>query len=144
MSVRDQLLDDLVRKPEDWKLRGVLADWFDDNNHPEEAACLRWMITHQKRPYHGSSPSASWFNADTVSPGLGDPESDVPGALFELLDGGKQTANHKTFADLKSAEEAFLVAWLKARKGGWKPAGKAAPEESPPAKSAAKPKKKGK
>src|SRR5262249_18385246 len=115
-----------------------------------------------------SSPSASWFNADTVSPGLGDPESDVPGALFELLDGGKQTANHKTFADLKSAEEAFLAAWVKARKGGWKPVGKAdaeepppskskkaatkppakskkaEPEESPPAESKAKPKKKGK
>src|SRR5262249_35900394 len=143
MSVRDQLLDDLCRKPEDWKLRNVLADWYEDNNHPEEAACLRWMLENKKRPYHGSSPSASWFNADTVSPGLGDPESDVPGALFELLEGGKQTANHKTFADLKSAEEAFVAAWLKARKGGWKPAGKAEPEE-PPVKSVAKPKKKGK
>jgi uncharacterized protein (TIGR02996 family) len=121
MSVRDQLLDDLVRAPDDWKLRGVLADWFEDNNHVAEAECLRWMIKNQKRPYHGSSPQASWFNADTVGPGLGDPESDVPGPVYELLAGGKVTANHRTFDDLKAAEEAFLAAWVKARKKGWAP-----------------------
>src|SRR5262249_10285836 len=77
MSVRDQLLDDLCaavskEKSDDpaavaeaWKLRNLLADWFEDNNHHEEAACLRWMLENKKRPYHGSSPSASWFNEDT-------------------------------------------------------------------------------
>jgi hypothetical protein len=122
MSERDQLLDDLCRAPDDWKLRGVLGDWFEDNNHSGEAACLRWMVEHKKRPYHSdSSPQVSWFNADTISSGLGDPESDVPGPVYEQLAGGKVTANHKTYDGLRAAEEAFLAAFLKAVKKGWKP-----------------------
>jgi hypothetical protein len=138
MSVRDQLLDDLCRAPDDWKLRGVLADWFEDNNHAPEAECLYWMIKNKKRPYHGSSPQASWFNADKVGPGLGDPESDVPGAVYDLLEGGKVTANHRTFDDLKAAEEAFLAAFVKARKKGWKPADLAAAEKAEKPKAAKK------
>lgn len=133
MSVRDQLLADLcaaiAKESRDdeasiataRKFRNLLADWFDDNNLPDEAECLRWMLEHQKRPYHGSSPQASWFNKDTISPGLGDPESDVPGGVYQHLEGGKVTANHRTFDTLEAAEKAFLAAWVKARKGGWKP-----------------------
>jgi uncharacterized protein (TIGR02996 family) len=122
MSTQEQLLDDLCRAPEDWKLRGVLADWFEDNNQTEAAACLRWMIRNQKRPYHGANRGATWFNADTVAPGLGDPESDIPGDLFKLLEGGKEVANHKSFTALRDAEESILAAWARAREGGWKPA----------------------
>jgi hypothetical protein len=119
-SVVDQLLDDLSRAPEDWKLRGVVADWYEDNDRSEEAAALRWMIKNKKRPYHGSASSATWFNLDTVSAGLGDPESDIPGAVFKHLEGGKAVANHMTFPSLREAEEAFLAGWVKARKQGWK------------------------
>jgi hypothetical protein len=121
MSDRDRLLDDLCRKPDDWQLRDALAAWFEDNGLPEEAACLRWMAENRKRPYHGTSPQATWFNADTVAPGLGDRESDVPGAVYAHLEGGTQVSNHVTFDDLKAAEEAFLAAWVKARKAGWEP-----------------------
>lgn len=120
MSILDQLLNDLGQTPDDWKLRGVLADWFEDNSRPEESACVRWMIRHQKRPYHGSSSGATWFNADTVADGLGDPESDIPGSVFELLEGGKSVANHMTFPNVRAAEEAFIAGWTRARKKGWK------------------------
>src|SRR4051812_24233227 len=123
MTDRGRLLDDLCRKPDDWTLREVLASWFEDNGLPEEAACLRWMLENKKWPYHGGPQSpATWFDADTISPGLGDPESDVPGAVFAYLEGGTQVRNHMTFADVKDAVEALLAAWVKARKAGWQPA----------------------
>lgn len=121
MSIRDQMLDDLAKVPEDWKLRGMIADWCEDNDRPDEAAALRWMVKHQKRPYHGTtSRSATWFNAETIGPGLGDPESDLPEPVFAQLEGGKPVANHMTYPGLREAEEAFLAAYVKARKQGWK------------------------
>jgi len=122
MSTREQLLADLCSAPENWELRGVLADWCEDNDLSEQAACLRWMIRHHKRPYHGTQQRATWFNADTIAPGLGDPESDLPGELFRLLEGGKEIANHKSYDTLREAEESLLAAWSKARQSGWKPA----------------------
>jgi uncharacterized protein (TIGR02996 family) len=121
MSTRDELMEDLCRAPADWKMRGVLADWYEDNDQPEQAACLRWMIQHHKRPYHGAHRGATWFNADTIGQGLGDPESDIPGEVFRLLEGGKEVANHKSFTAVREAEEAILAAWSKARQAGWKP-----------------------
>jgi hypothetical protein len=120
MSILDQFLNDLAGAPEDWALRGVLADWAEDNNRPQLAECLRWMIRRQKRPYHGSSGGGTWFNAETIAEGLGDPESDIPAAVFTLLEGGNEVANHKSFATLRAAEEAFQAAWVKAREEGWK------------------------
>jgi hypothetical protein len=121
MSILDQFLDDLADKPEDWTLRGVVADWAEDNDRADLAACLRWMIKNEKRPYHGSTGGATWFNAETVSDGLGDPQSDIPAALFKLLEGGKEVANHKSFPSLRAAEESFQSAWAAARTRGWTP-----------------------
>jgi hypothetical protein len=121
MSILDSFLDDLSATPEDWSLRGVVADWAEDNNQPRLAESLRWMIREQKRPYHGSSGGGTWFNADTIAEGLGDPESDLPAVLFSRLEGGKQIANHKSFPTLRAAEESFLTAWVQAREQGWAP-----------------------
>jgi uncharacterized protein (TIGR02996 family) len=121
MSILDQFLNDVAATPEDWSLRGVLADWAEDNNRPQLAECLRWMIRRHKRPYHGSSGGGTWFNADTIAQGLGDPESDIPAAVFMLLEGGNEVANHKSFTTLRAAEEAFQLAWVKAMENGWKP-----------------------
>ena len=121
MSILHQLLTDLAAAPEDWRLRGVLADWYEDNGQPQHAECLRWMVAQRKRPYPGSANRATWFNADTISSGLGDPESDVPGAVYDRLEGGKEVANHKTFKSTRDAEEAFHRAWAGARQGGWAP-----------------------
>jgi hypothetical protein len=121
MSILDQFMKDLAGAPEDWSLRGVIADWAEDNNRPQLAECLRWMIRQHKRPYHGSSGGGTWFNEDTIAEGLGDPESDIPAEVFTRLEGGNEVANHKTFLTLRAAEESFQEAWLKARGEGWKP-----------------------
>lgn len=121
MSILNQLLEDLARAPEDWRLRGVIADWFEDNHRPEEAECLRWMFRHQKRPHSGSADRASWFNEATISEGLGDPASDIPGPVFVQLIGGREVANHKSFDGMLQAEAAFRAAWVRARAGGWSP-----------------------
>lgn len=121
MSILVPFLEDLGRTPEDWILRSVLADWCEDNQQLELASCLRWMIKHHKRPYHASTGRATWFNADTISSGLGDPESDLPGVLFQHLESEWVVANHKAYASSSEAELAFQAAWMKARAGGWKP-----------------------
>src|SRR5262245_21086062 len=105
MSMLKQLLEDIARSPDDWSLRGVLADWCEDNQQPQRAECLRWMIRQKKRPHKASGGQASWFNADKVQPDLGEPESDLPDALFRRLEGGWQAANHRTYGDFLQAEE---------------------------------------
>jgi uncharacterized protein (TIGR02996 family) len=123
MTILDQFLNDLAGAPEDWTLRGVLADWADDNSQPQLAECLRWMIRCQKRPYPDKSGRGTWFNAETIRKDLdlGDPESDIPAALFTQLEGGDEVKNHRLFKTLRAAEEAFQAAWVKAREKGWKP-----------------------
>jgi uncharacterized protein (TIGR02996 family) len=118
MAMLESFYEDLGRNPEDWKVRSVMADWFEDNANPTAAECLRWMIKHKKRPYHGSSGTFTWFNADSIDPGLGDPESDIPGVLYQHLK-GQETAHHKTYDKLRTAEEDFVAAWTLARQGGW-------------------------
>src|ERR1700733_14826577 len=101
MSNLNQFLEDLGRVPDDWKLRGGIADWAEDNNQAELAAGLRWVVRQQKRPYHGAAGGATWFNAETVAEGLGDPESDIPQAVYKLLDEGREGANQKAFLSLR-------------------------------------------
>jgi hypothetical protein len=78
------------------------------------------MARHHKRPYTGAKERYTWFNADTVGPGLGDHESDLPGPVYKRLRRGAEAANHKAYAALRAAEEDFLAAWAEARWGGWK------------------------
>ena len=123
MGLPKQFIEGLARAPDDWQLRGVFADWCEENDWPGLAACLRWMARRRKRPYRGTAERATWFNADTISSGLGDPESDIPGAVYALLEGGEVVANHTAYPSLRQAEEAFYYAWQKARAGGWDPDG---------------------
>src|SRR5262249_61345683 len=121
MNPLESFREGLVQTPEDWDLRRVVADWCEDNGHAGRADCLRWMSRLKKRPYRGSSGVASWFNADTIDTGLGDPESDIPGAIYVLLEGGTESANHKTFPTARAAEESFHTAFAAARSKGWRP-----------------------
>ncbi len=114
---------DLAQRPDDWALRGVMADWCDDNRLPAVAECLRWMVQHHKRPHLGTDQTFSWFDAAKIEEGLGDPESDVPGPVYKKIKGGQESAHHKTFLSLREAEEAFQTAWAAARKRGWSGAG---------------------
>jgi uncharacterized protein (TIGR02996 family) len=119
----DAFFKELAGNPNDWQVRGVFADWCEDNGRVELAECLRWMVRHKKRPYTGLGKSYTWFNADMVKPGLGDPESDIPGVLFDCLTGGHQACSHRAFPSLREAEEAFHAAWAQARTKGWRPKG---------------------
>jgi hypothetical protein len=101
--------EDLNKNPEDWSLRAVVADWYEDNGQLEGAVAQRWMVENRKRPYHGSSGTFTWFNLDSIDPGLGDPESDIPGAIYQHLT-GQETANHKTYDKLLEAETDFARA----------------------------------
>src|SRR5947209_4312189 len=94
---------DLARNPDDWALRSVFADWCEDNGQPGVAACLHWMVKHHKRPHSSSDQSFTWFNADEIGPDLGDPESDIPGAIYARLQGGQESAHHKSFPSLRQA-----------------------------------------
>ncbi len=123
MLLPRQFVEGLAESPDDWALRNVFADWCAENDRQGVAACLLWMVRRKKRPYRGSGGRGTWFNADTISPGLGDPESDIPAAVFGLLEGGQAVANHKAYSTLAKAEEAFYAAWQRAREGGWDPSG---------------------
>jgi uncharacterized protein (TIGR02996 family) len=119
MSMLEQFLSDLEQSPDDWTLRGVFADWCEDNQQVALAACLRWMAQHHKRPHRSSIGRATWFNADKITTGLGDPESDVPGMVFERLEGGHTVANYREYPSHRAAEQAFHAAWLAAHREGW-------------------------
>jgi uncharacterized protein (TIGR02996 family) len=121
MTILETFLDDLGRAPEDWDLRGVAADWAEDNGRPELAECLRWMVRQKKRPYPGVPAPSSWFNGEKVDPELPDHESNLPAAVYERLEGGTEVANHKLFPSPRAAEEALYAAWARARAGGWSP-----------------------
>lgn len=112
-SLEQQILNDLATTPEDWKLREILADYYEDNGKPLYADCLRWMAENNKRPFIDTNRSATWFNEDTISDELkeNDPASNIPGLLYERLEGGKEIVNHKTFKSVLDAEEAILKAW---------------------------------
>lgn len=115
----EALLTELAQEPNDFTLRRVTADWCEENGQPVRAGCLRWMARNRKRPYHGKSAPACWFNADKVKGEQGDVESDVPEAVYVRLQGGQESANHKTFPSLRAAEEAFHAAWAEAVRAGW-------------------------
>jgi hypothetical protein len=116
-EVKAKLYDDVCAKVDDLSAHAILADWCEDNGLHDEADARRWLVAQGKRPYFsGNSTKCSWFNADTIGPGLQDEESDIPGWVFERLKGGKAVANHRTY---DTSREAFddilppLQAWLK-------------------------------
>ena len=121
MSMHDQFLEGLLQTPDDRTLRRVYADWCEDNDQPDCAECLRWMASANKRPFRGSTNTVTWFNAETIAPEQGDEESDLPDAVFRMLEGGLEVAHHRAFASLTEAERAIQGAWVKARKVGWAP-----------------------
>jgi hypothetical protein len=121
MTTLDTLYEGLIRSPNDWELRAVLADWFEEAGQQSVADCLRWMVKHHKRPYRSTSGTYHWFNVERVTT-ASDPESDIPQPVYWHMSGqeGLETV-FRDYADLKSADEDFYAAWQQARLGGWAP-----------------------
>jgi hypothetical protein len=100
---------------------GIAGDWLDDNERLAEAEAYRYLVLNDKRPYTNpnsqsgtekkENKAASWFNKATVGPGLGSEESDLPAELYAHLQGGKETANHKSYDDIRAAVDAFVAAY---------------------------------
>jgi hypothetical protein len=143
---KDQLLDDMKVEHENWNLRSILADWYEDNKNFDAADAVRWAMLRQKRPYSSKevfedlylpkgepnpnpTSTGAWFNADTVGEGLGDSASDLPGAVYERLT-GSNIANHHYYPTVKEAEEDFVKAWILARNQGWDPESVPVPPEA--------------
>jgi hypothetical protein len=119
MTTLDTLYEGLTRTPEDWQLRTVLADWYEDVGQQDVADCLRWMAMHRKRPYRSGSGTYHWFNVERVTTAA-DPESDIPEAVYRRLRGreGLELV-FRDYDNLKSADEDFYSAWREARRHGW-------------------------
>src|ERR1700727_364840 len=76
----------------------VAADWFDDNNKPEIANCLRWCSENKKRPQYGRGRyyyDFTWWNSQVWGNNQGrknrpemNPKSDIPADIFVHLKSG--------------------------------------------------------
>jgi hypothetical protein len=120
-TIIDSFFNDLAEHPDEFGLRGIFADWCEDN--PELAwanlaECMRWMIRHTKRPWRTVAGRGNWFNAAQVSPGIGDPSSDLPEFVYEYLEGGRVVLSRREYPTMREAEEAFYEAWKKALSKG--------------------------
>ncbi len=119
MTTLDALYEGLTRSPNDWELRAVLADWFEENGRQDVADCLHWMVRHHKRPYHSDRGTYHWFNIERVTT-ASDPESDIPEPVYRKLTGKEgQEMVFRDYDDLRSADEDFYAGWNEARRQGW-------------------------
>jgi hypothetical protein len=115
----DSDLEMLKVGPPNWALLLELADRRERAGRGEEAEALRWMADRRKRPYGSSERGLyTWFNAGTIVSGLGDPESDLPAAVFSRLKGGALVANHRSYRMLWDACEDCVAARVAARRAG--------------------------
>lgn len=116
--------------PDDFAIRGLMADWYADQGDPAAEDCLRWQVGERKRPYKPPEVApgglVQWYDGDY---GNGyDPESDLPAALWSELRGG-ETWGHRSSKDprwveyptRRAAEEALLAAWRKLAARGQAP-----------------------
>jgi hypothetical protein len=120
MTTLQTLYAALHESPDDWQSRAILGDWFEEAGQQNFADCVRWMIDKRKRPYRSTTGTYHWFNAERVTT-ASDPESDIPEAVYKLLQGreGLETI-FRDYKDLPGAEEDFYIAWQRARDRGWK------------------------
>lgn len=111
-----QMVAEIAKNPEDWTLRALTADALEDNHQYQEAEAMRYLAAEKKRPYGSdvNPTKRSWFKA-TEGSNLGDEASDLPEWLYAGLEGGKETANHKSYPSPEEAEWALLAAWKKAK-----------------------------
>ncbi len=130
----DSLMAALDASPDDWTLRKVLADFFDDEGEPEKAMAVRWMVDNKRRPCWQEDAGSSNLSARRTSPTWYrhnrdgdikeyfrfrcDPESDLPNRVFYRLP-TRGTEDHAVYYhSLREAEEGFVAAWVLAHQEG--------------------------
>jgi uncharacterized protein (TIGR02996 family) len=119
----DALLRALAADPADALTKLAIADLYEEHGNPGAAGAWRWLARTGKRPYSGGESNFLWFNRDTISTNLltVDPESNIPGAIYECLVAEALEANHKIFPTREQAHQAFLAAFQQAIEAGWEP-----------------------
>ena len=119
MTTLDTLYEGLTQTPDDWQLRNVLADWYEEAGQQDVADCLRWMVQTHKRPYRSTSGAYHWFHAERVTT-ASDPESDLPESVYRNMSGPEGLERvFRNYDSLKAADEDFYGAWREARRSGW-------------------------
>jgi hypothetical protein len=106
----------------------ALADWFEEQDRLDAAACLRWAARHRYRPFHyrrdgGMSVTGSdwrdgwfWWAKDDQAVGWEwghEPTCRLPGVVWRKL---KHSFQHeplvfKDYPSRQAAYEALIAAW---------------------------------
>ncbi len=132
----------LARRPADWALRSVIADWLEDNGDVLGAECVRWQVQNRKRPDRSSfyEPEGKWAWWALFPPRPWDTDRpcgrDVPEPLWNKLPPKtNEFSGARAYATQADAEHALRVAWgrltPRQRTAVWawpKPAGRKKPD----------------
>jgi hypothetical protein len=105
----------MAEAPDDFDLRRVAADWCEENGRDADAARLRWMATHRKRPrFLRASTECQWYDkaAQVCKPPI-DPQSDLPTGLYELLRAGEKRWSFRHYDRFSTAEADIAQAWAR-------------------------------
>lgn len=123
----ERLFEQVCATPEDWDLRRVLADIFEDEGRQDEADCLRWMAENRKRARYVGGKEFIWYE-DRPEPGRIDPNSDAPMPILSAMAIGNthigDVAWKREYLSRRDSELAVLAAWPVAVAAGWVPPGK--------------------
>lgn len=119
----EALLRAVLKSPEDWDAKLVLADWYEENGDLDRAVGMRWMAKSHKRPFYRAMGDLSWYEEEgRKEAGLApyDYESDLPRWVYCRLSMGTKTrtSDHHCYKDPEEALMDFLQAFTQARKKG--------------------------
>src|SRR5437660_18129 len=106
MTTLETLYESLVQSQNDWQVRSVLADWFEEAGEQGAAACRRWVARNRRRPGFHPRPSEYgpfiWvLQAD--QPIIEDPPAHLPEALWQPLTGNGEPHPVASFKSYRTA-----------------------------------------
>jgi uncharacterized protein (TIGR02996 family) len=116
----------LEAAPDDDVTRQALADWYEDNDMPAAADCLRWVVTTRKQPYryykdnpiryHHESWGEGWYWWAHTKPKeeWGYPDGcKLPFPLWDRLLHGfdYDPTTFKEYQTVRATLEALIAAW---------------------------------
>jgi uncharacterized protein (TIGR02996 family) len=106
----DHFMSLLDKDPEDFTTRKVFADWCEENNMPERAQALRYMIKYRKRPKQWNDKLFLWFNNKYLGR-----TCDLPAGIFKRLTVyvRDSDAYKKEYSSARLAEEDFHQAYIR-------------------------------
>lgn len=120
-----QWLDLICESPQDWHLRLVAADWYEEHGDQDRADCLRWMARYRKCAVgsNDNEPSFAWYDQARHSwPGW---SSELPALLWQAIAAESHIPligwHRKCFPDRRATEEALYQAWPVAIANGFNP-----------------------